>query len=58
MILLYHGSDLERLEQRLLSFQCYPLHQISILEEKGPPSDLIARTGGVITRFALKEVNV
>ena len=25
------------------------------VEEKGPPSDLIARTGGVITRFELKQ---
>ena len=24
-------------------------------EEEGPPSDLVARTGGVITRFALKK---
>ena len=26
-----------------------------IVEEDGPPSDLVARTGGVITRFELKE---
>ena len=29
-------------------------NQYEIVEEDGPPSDLVARTGGIITRFALK----
>ena len=55
MILLYRGFDLDELERHSLSFRCYHPHQMTLLKRKDPRLDLVARTGGVITRFELEK---